>query len=166
MSSFDQIFQKYYHPLFLYSLKFVKHEDDAQDIIQEVFAGVWENKKYNLESGHLKSYLFNAVRNGCLNYLKHQAVVWKYLEGEHFLKMGEIEFYKSGETSIIEKEGLIKIDSAIDSLSYKYKEVIQLSRFEGLKNREIAEKLGIPVRTVETRLFRALSNLRNLLSEK
>lgn len=166
MSRFDQIFQKYYQPLFLYSLKFVKNENDAHDIIQEVFAAVWENEKYKLELGHLKSYLFSAARNGCLNSLKHQTVVRKHIEVEQSIKKYELEFYQSGEKSIIESEDLKKIHVAIDSLSGNYKEIIQLSRFENLKNREIAEKLNIPVRTVETRLFRALSSLRKLLSGK
>jgi len=166
MTLFDQIFQEYYHSLLLYSLKFVKNENDAHDIIQEVFAAVWENQKYKLAPGHLKSYLFNAARNGCLNSLKHQNVVRKYVEEEQSIKKYELDFYESDEKSIIETEDLKKIHEAIDSLSKNYKEVIQLSRFEGLKNKEIAEKLDIPVRTVETRLFRALANLRKLLSEK
>jgi RNA polymerase sigma-70 factor (ECF subfamily) len=135
--------------------------------VQEVFVSVWEKEKYELERTYLKSYLFNAVRNGCLNYLKHQTIVRKHVDEEHeILKMHELDFYKSGEKSLIEKEDLDKIYSAIDSLSDSYREIIQLSRFEGLKNKKIAEKLGIPVRTVETRLFRALNKLRDVLSSK
>lgn len=167
MANFDKIFQKYYHPLFLYCLKFVEEEDDALDILQEVFAAVWEKKKYNLEEQYLKSYLFNAVRNGSLNFLKHRQVVRKRLEEEMVLiRNMEQRFFESGEKSLIEKEDLGKIYSAIDSLSGNYREVIRLSRFEGLKNKQISEKLNIPVRTVETRLFRALAKLRQVLSDK
>jgi RNA polymerase sigma-70 factor (ECF subfamily) len=82
------------------------------------------------------------------------------------LQLNELDFYKSGETSLIENEDLEKIYAAIDSLPENYKEIIELSRFEGLKNKEIAERLQIPLRTVETRLFRALSGLRKILTEK
>jgi RNA polymerase sigma-70 factor (ECF subfamily) len=77
--------------------------------------------------------------------------------------MLEINRYSNGEQSLIEKEGLEKIYSAINSLTMKNREILELSRFEGLKNQEIAELLHIPIRTVETRLFRALKKLRELL---
>lgn len=164
---FDQVFQKYYHPLLVYGLKFIRTEDDVRDILQEVFSVVWEKEKYTLEENHLKSYLFNAVRNGCFNFLRHQSVIQKHVEQEKIvIQHKELDYYQSGEKSLIEKEDLNRIYEAIDSLSDNYKEVIQLSRFEGLKNKEIAEKLDVPLRTVETRLFRALSNLRKLLTGK
>lgn len=167
MGTFDQIFQDYHHSLLLYSLKFVENENDAHDIVQEVFVAVWEKEKYKLEKAHIKSYLFNAVRNSCFNYLKHQTIVRKHVEVEQVtLKIHELDFYKSGEKSLIEKEDLEKIYDAIDSLSDNYKEIIELSRFEGLKNKQIAEQLEIPRRTVETRLFRALNKLREILSNK
>ena len=164
MSKFDSIFQEHYHSLLLYSLKFIKNENDANDIVQEVFVAVWEKEKYKLESTHLKPYLFNAVRNGCLNFLKHEKVVRKFTESESIFK--ELDYYGSGEKSLIEKEDLEKIYSAIDSLADNYREIIQLSRFEGLKNKEIAERLDVSIRTVETRLFRALHKLRDRLSGK
>ncbi len=167
MPNFDKIFQNYYHQLLLYSLKFVENEDDARDIIQEVFTAIWENKKFQLEEQHLKAYLFNAVRNACYNYLKHQNVVrTKNKEDFKAFKEMELGFYKSSEKSLIEKEDLDKIYSIINALPDNYKEVIELSRFEGLKNKEIALELNIPVRTVETRLFRALARLRKNLTEK
>ncbi len=167
MSDFDQIFRQYHNSLLLYGLKFLDNKSEALDVIQEVFVDVWENKKYELPEGHLKAYLLNAVRNKCLNLLKHQKVVRKHVSGENYkIKELELDWYKSGEKSLIENENLQKIYDAIDSLSGNYKEVIQLSRFEGLKNSEISEKLNVPVRTVETRLFRALQKLREKLSQK
>ncbi len=167
MSNFEQVFRQYYHPLLLYGLKFIKNENDVRDILQEVFTTVWESKKYSFTEAHIKSYLFNSVRNACLNYCRHQLVVNRHAEQEKLAShFNELNFYKSGEKSLIEKEDLEKIYAAIEDLSENYKQVIELSRFEGLKNREIAEKLQIPVRTVETRLFRALSALRKKLTQK
>lgn len=166
MTDFDKIFREYHHPLIIYCRKFIDNEADASDIVQNLFTLVWEQRKFKLEENHLKAYLFNAARNACLNHLKHAKVIRKF-ESEVTLALKEIEinYYNSGEQSLIQKEGLGKIYAAIDSLSAQQKEIIQLSRFEGLKNNEIADRLQVPVRTVETRLFRALKKLRTTLSQ-
>lgn len=165
--NFDKVFQKYHHPLFLYCLKFIDNEADALDIVQNIFVSVWEKKKHRLEEKHLKSFLFNATRNACVNYLKHAEVIRKFEnEVSYKLKELEINHFSSGEKSLIEKEALLNIYSSIESLSENSRKIIQLSRFEGLKNNEIAERLKIPIRTVETRLFRALKQLRRILNQK
>ena len=80
------------------------------------------------------------------------------------LRQIELVHYQSGEKSLIETESVDRINQAIESLSDVQKEVILLSRFDGLSNQEIADKLGIPVRTVETRIFRALQKLREKIT--
>lgn len=167
MANFDQLFRKYHHQLFLYASKFVTDESIALDIVQDVFTSVWEKEKLNLADEHLKAYLFNSVRNHCLNYLKHQKIIRKHLEYQRdAMAEMEIRYYESGEKSIIQQENLDRIYEAVNSLSEVNREIIELSRLEGLKNREIAERLNIPVRTVETRIFRALKELRQKLSQK
>jgi len=167
MTDFDRLFLEYHKRLLLYTLKFVESESDALDIVQNIFVALWENKKYNLDEKLVQAYLFSSVKNGCLNYLKHQKIVKKYENDISFqLKEMEAIHYQTGEKSLIEKESLAQINDAIDSLSGIYKEVIYMSRFDGLKNSEIAEKLEIPVRTVETRIFRALSMLKEKISPK
>lgn len=167
MTEFDQLFRKYHRRLFLFTLKFVDNENDALDIVQNVFVAIWENGKFNQSEEMVQAYLFNSVRNSCFNYLKHQKIVRKF-ESETSLQLKEIEavHYQSGEKSLIETESLKQINDAVDSLPDIYKEVVVLSRFEGLKNSEIAEKLNLPIRTVETRVFRALSLLKEKISQK
>ena len=82
------------------------------------------------------------------------------------LKEMEAAYYASGEISLIEQEEVKLIEDAVASMPDIYKEVIFLSRFEGLKNNEIAHKLNIPLRTVETRIFRALSILKEKVCKK
>jgi RNA polymerase sigma-70 factor (ECF subfamily) len=167
MTAFDEIFKKYHQPLYTYARKFLDDDYAALDLVQDVFALVWQKKMFRLEEGHLKAYLFNAVKNAAINYLKHEKVVQKHQKRQLSLLLDlEITHYESGEKSMIEKENLDRIYQAIGSLSDIHREVIELSRFEGLKNKEIAQQLNIPVRTVETRLFRALSSLKEKLSEK
>ncbi len=167
MTEFDSLFRKYHQSLFLYSLKFVENESEALDIVQNIFVAIWENGKYDQNEEVVKAYLFNAVKNSCLNYLKHKDVVRKFEhDASRQIKEMEAVYYQSGEKSLIEKESLKQINDAIESLPDIYKEVIYFSRFEGLKNNEIAQKLNIPVRTVETRIFRALSVLKEKISPK
>lgn len=167
MTEFDQLFRKYHQRLLLYTLKFVDSENDALDIVQNVFVAIWENGKFRQNDEIVQAYLFNSIKNSCLNYLKHQKVVRKF-ENEALLQLKEMEavHYQSGEKSLIENENLKQISDAIDSLPDIYKEVIVLSRFEGLKNSEIADKLNLPIRTIETRVFRALSSLKEKISQK
>ena len=164
---FDSVFRKYHHRLYLYTLKFVENESDALDIVQNVFLSVWENKKFRIDEKMVQSYLFNAVKNSCLNYIKHRIVVRKFEQSlaSELMEMEAIHF-QSSEKSLIEKENLKQLEDAINSLSESYKEVIVLSRYEGLKNQEIAHKLNISVRTVETRIFRALTRLKEKVSSK
>jgi RNA polymerase sigma-70 factor (ECF subfamily) len=170
MANFDNLFLKYHHQLLRFTLKFLEDESEALDLVQDVFIAVWEKGKYREEeedAGKVKAYLFAAMKNSCLNYLKHKAVVRKY-EHDSALRLKQIEaaHYQSGEESLIEKEGVKQIEDAINSLSDIYKEVIVLGRLEGLKNSEIAEQLKIPVRTVETRIFRALLILKEKIGLK
>ena len=163
MTDFDPIFLKYHHPLFLYTLKFIEDEDEALDLVQDVFLSVWEHGQPLKIDDQTKAYLFASTKNSCLNNIKHQKIVRKFeLHAALQLKESEASYYQSGEKSLIEKESVQKIDTAINSLTDIYKEVIILSRFDGLKNKEIAEHLNIPIRTVETRIFRAVA----LLKEK
>lgn len=167
MKKFDRIFRDYYPPLLVYCRKFIDSHADAGDIVQNLFARVWEQKKFHLEEKHLKAYLYTAARNACLNYLKHAQVIRKYeSEAAAALKEIEINQFQSGEQSLIEKEELARIYAVLEALSDQQKEIIRLSRFDGMKNQEIAGQLGIPVRTVETRLFRALKKLREELTKK
>ena len=167
MIEFDNLFRKYHRRLLLYTLKFVESESDALDIVQNIFVAIWENGKYRQNEELVQSYLFSAAKKSCLNHLKHQKVVRNF-ENETLLQLREMEavHYQSGEKSLIENENLKQINDAIDSLSDIYKEIILLSRFEGLKNSEIADQLNLPIRTVETRVFRALSALKEKISHK
>lgn len=167
MQEFDAIFRDLYRPLYLYALKFIDLDEDANNIVQDIFMTVYEKKLYHKKHDHLKSYLFNAVRNSCFNHLKHQKTVIRHASSAAIeLKEAELRFFETIEKSLIEKETFAEIHDAITKLPAEQREVILLSRFEGLRNREIAEKLNIPVRTVETRIYRALENLRKKLTSQ
>lgn len=166
-TNFDNLFRKYHHRLLIYTMKFVESENDALDIVQNIFMAIWENGKFRDREELVQGYLFTAVKNSCINYLKHQKTVKKF-EQSVSLQIKEMEavHYHSGERSLIEKEEMGQIHHAIHSLIPIYREVIVLSRLDGLKNSEIAERLNLPLRTVETRIFRALLILKKKISQK
>ncbi len=167
MTDFESIFRKYHHQLFLYTLKFIEDENEALDLVQDIFIAVWKKGIFLDNVEQIKAYLFVSVKNSCLNYLNHQKVVSKFKHYEtQQLKEMEAAYYASGEISLIEQEEVKRIEDVVASMPDIYKEVIVLSRFEGLKNSEIAKKLNIPLRTVETRIFRALLILKEQLKSR
>jgi RNA polymerase sigma-70 factor (ECF subfamily) len=158
----EHIFNQLHAPLFFYALKFTDNKEVAKDIVQDAFLSTING---NDEIQDLKAYLYQSVRNNCLNFLKHREVKSKYFQKEQERTKREIEFYDTHQT-YIEKELHQILSRAIDELPEHYKIPFQLSRFEELKNKEIAKKLKLPLRTVETRIYRALIMLRKKLTGK
>ena len=159
-NAFEFVFKKYYAVLCNYSKHFIKNKDVVEQIVQDVFINIWENKKKFSPKGNLKSYLFRSVKNRTINYLKHEAVKNKSNED---LKL----IYYSTEENIekqFEKEELLKlIDEGINLLPEKCKEVFLLVKFSGLSYKETAEVLSISPKTVENQMGKALKSLREFL---
>ncbi|MCD7977382.1 MAG: sigma-70 family RNA polymerase sigma factor [Tannerellaceae bacterium] len=112
----------------------------------------------------MSSYLFQAVQNACLNYLKHQSVHQDYISKAILeLKVEELTM-TSPEIYLINREQLDQVYQAVDNLPEKCREIFILSYMEGKKNVEIAKILQLSIRTVENQLYRALKILRENLS--
>ncbi len=159
--AFEFLFKSYYPRLLRYALRFVKDEDEARDILQDSFISFWEKREFLL-SVSIKALLFTIVRNNCLNHLKHQSVAAKYHFEYLSEKRGEehlyhLDFLGSTDDNLVFNELNAKVNLVIDSLPERCKEVFLLSRFEGLKNREISEKLNISLTAVEKHISKALS---------
>ncbi len=160
-NAFEYLFKQYYRRLCGYAVRFIEDRDTIEDIIQECFIKIWD-KKEALKSVSISSLLFAMVRNGCLDYLKHVTVVERHsikylaaIEGEERLYHADFSFDPEYATLYQELEE--QIHAVIDGLPSRCKDVFVLSRFEGLKNREIAEKLQISVKAVENHISKALS---------
>lgn len=154
----EHAFRQFHLPLYFYALKFVDQQDVAKDLVQDAFLKLL-NTSNQSEIVNLKAYLFKMIRNNCLNYLKNVEIRNRFTEQEIERKSKEIEYFDMYE-SFVEKESHQKLLLAIDNLPEKYKKPLLLSRFEEFKNKEIAEHLDLPLRTVETRIYRALILLR------
>jgi len=159
---FADIYSKHYSELCIYAMRFLKDEDEAEEIVQEIIFKLWEQREQLEAVNSLRSYLYRSVHNRCLNYIKHQLHKDRYSD-KAFIEMKKLELESAEDYNNKELEE--KVHSAISELPDRCKEVFQLSRFEGKKNKEISEHLGISVKAVEANITRALSALRESLDK-
>jgi len=159
---FDEIFRTYYGELVVYCLRFVADQDMAEDIVQDMFVKLWlRHDDLNIQSS-LQAYLYRATKNHALNHLNQLKIQDKYKEYIGFLTLNGTE---SPLEKLQESDLELKIKHAVLSLPEKRREVFELSRHEGLKNKQIAERLNISVKTVENQMTKALEQLRNFLKD-
>lgn len=156
-----QIFNRHYSLLLTDIYRLIPDESTCEDLAQELFVDLW-NKRESIDiHTSLRAYLRRAAVNKSLNYLKSQ----KRLQFEDTAEIGSIA--DPGEQDIqirLEKEGLeARLHAAIDTLPEKCRVVFNLSRFEQLSHKEIAEKLGISVKTIENQITKAMKVLREAL---
>jgi len=162
-ADFECFFRRYYPRLVNYAARFVAGHETARDLVQDSFARLWE-RRCELRELDLASLLFTMVRNACLNYLKHNGVVARH-ELEYTARMrGEeriysYDFLSDAEQPCLYEELQREVQKAVDALPDRCREVFRMSRFEGLKNREIAARLGISETAVEKHLARAVGRL-------
>ena len=157
--AFENLFHKYYGYLCLYATKIINDDSAAEEIVQDFFVKIWEKRgQFNIETS-IKSYLFRSIKNLCINYIQHNKTKLRYAQKV----ISEIENNFSDDSSFPEIELSRKIEESINSLPEKRKEIFRLSRQEGLKYQEIANKLNISIKTVETQMSLAIKTLRNKL---
>ena len=166
-NSFKSIFQDYYQPLCHLSLQYLEDEDEAKGVVQEAFVKLWEIRKELNHDSNLRNFLFTLVKNNCLNVLKRRQILLKHHEKIKWIEMHyQYEsLSRMGDDYLEFNELKEKIDFAIQNLPEHCRIVFKMSRFEELKNREIAEKLGVTQKTVEAHLTKALKILRNELKD-
>lgn len=168
-SAFELLFSIYFARLNDFAKNVVRDGMISQDIVQEVFVKVWETRE-EIENINLEAFLFRLVRNRCIDYIKHLKVVNNRMQKIQIISKYEelyrIDFIGNEPYVLIEEELKIKIEKTILSLPERCREVFILSRMDGLKNREIAEKLGINIKNVERHLGRALQSFRKNFSEE
>lgn len=155
-NSYNQLFSKYYVPLSVFANKYVKNLDTAKEIVQDLFVSIFEIRKSLTITTSLKSYLFQSVRNRCLNYIKQVQVHGKYLKNLRIEEYSETNL----DDNIIEAELEYQIYKIVSQLPLKCQKIFKMSRVEGKKNLEIAKIQKISIRTVETQISKALKILR------
>ena len=159
-AAFEQVFKTHYKNLHAYAFTMLKDEDEAEEMVQQVFFKLWERSEHLSFSGSIAAYLYRAVHNESLNFIKHQKV-----KAGHQLHVAYSMKNKSEQahSKMIRKELEYKFREALNELPEQCRTVFQLSRFEDMKYKEIADKLDISVKTVENHMGKALKLLRTKL---
>lgn len=155
--SFQFLYKEYYDSLVGFAESYVNRRDIAEDIVQEIFVGLWEKELRFLSKAALNTYLYTSVKNAALDFLKHQEVENRY--AEHFLSDSK----ESGRESKLDEEMLNLLFKSIDQLPERCREIF-LMHLDGLSNEEIAVQLHLSVLTVKTQKKKAMKILRNYFS--
>ncbi|HEV8269780.1 MAG TPA: RNA polymerase sigma-70 factor [Chitinophagaceae bacterium] len=159
-TAFEQVFKTHFKRLHAYAFTLLRDDVEAEEMVQQVFFKLWERNETLSLSGSVSAYLYRAVHNESLNYIKHQKVRSNHQLHVAYSMKNEVEHpAKKVMAGELEK----KIHSALNELPEQCRTIFQMSRFDELKYREIADKLGISVKTVENQMGKALKLLREKL---
>ena len=161
-NSFKSVFDQHYQGLCNYARKFLDDMDTAEEIVQDLFVRFWEKRADMELSTSLSSYLYRSVHNGCLNYIKSQNVRSQHRAN---VEASSQDGHQDFEDTYATHELSERIANVIESLPEQCRKIFKLKRQENLKNREIAEKLGISIKTVEAQMGKALKILREKLKD-
>lgn len=159
-NAFLEIYNRFQGILYIYACKITKDNDDAEDIVQEVFVYLWDKRSTTILTSSISSYLYSAVRYKFFNLLDRKKIRTDYrLSFQQFLDQGEY----ITDNYIREKEFSNLIEKEISALPDKMREIFELSRKQYLSRKEIAEKLNLSEKTVKNQINNALKILRKRL---
>jgi RNA polymerase sigma-70 factor (ECF subfamily) len=152
-SVIDEIYEMYHAKIFRFSLSYLKNQDDAYDIVQEVFIKLWENRFVLKKDTNFDAFLFTIAKNAVLSHFRKKASEKKYIDS--FLDK-EVATDQKIEDDVDYEILKKRYENLIEKLPPKRKEVFVLSRERGLTNKEIAKEKGISEKTVEDHLTKSL----------
>ncbi len=159
--AFEKLFHSYYGHLCLFASRILQDDNSAEEIVQDFFVKLWDKRDRLTIETSVKSYLFSSVKNLCLNFIQHNKVKLRYAQ----TIISETLDNQSDDNSFPEINLTEKIEESIQLLPTKRREIFRLSREDGLKYREIAKKLNISIKTVETQMGLAIRTLREELKD-
>jgi len=167
--AFEQLFHKYFTVLQEYANFYTRDVKQAEDIVQDIFFRIWDARASLHINISLKAYLYRAVHNSCIQYLRHLSVKNKH---DHHCRAKLEEaailnrlFFESGLQKLFENEIENLISRALSEMNQKTKEIYLLSRRSHLNNSEIAKKLKLSEKAVEYHITKALSGMRRRLKD-
>ncbi|HLP72934.1 MAG TPA: RNA polymerase sigma-70 factor [Bacteroidales bacterium] len=160
--AFTVIFTTCYRDMVLFAMNFTRETEIAEEIVQDTFVKLWDDRKFLTIDISLKSYLLRCVQNRCIDWIRHEKIRQKYLE-DASATLASYEYNTDNYVINSELEDLLKI--ALAKLPPEIYEAYCMSRYKGLKYKDIAIRLKVSVRTVEVRIGKALSSLREDLKD-
>ncbi|MGC8824636.1 MAG: RNA polymerase sigma-70 factor [Bacteroidales bacterium] len=155
----EKFFRRHYENFCLLAYRYLHDRDMAEEVVQDVFVKIWEKRNLIEIKGSLTAYFNMAIKNTCLNFLKHKRV--EVVFAQNYLQQQKDEVSPLDNSDELTE----KIKQAIDSLPPQRKKIFLMSRNDGLKYQQIADKLQLSVKTVEAQMGLALKQLREQLRE-
>jgi len=155
--AFEEIFYRYHQRIYNFCLRLLSSHDDAEEIVQNVFVALWEQKSQIDVSKPVLSYLFSIARY--MVYSELRKLVYRKAVYEEIV-LNETVFKETTKDDVLFNELRDVIQQLVNRLPQRQKEIFGLSRFSGLSYKEIAQKLGITENTVDTQIRRSLAYLR------
>lgn len=154
------VFRDYYKPLVRYGTTFLKDSDEAEDIVQQVFVSLWEKRTQLDIHTSIRAVLYKSVQNACLNKIKHLKIRNNYTE-----ELKATAAYEDSSDPAQVNELNERIRMAMETMPEQCGRIFKMSRFEQLRYQEIADQLGLSVKTVENQMGKALKIVREELKD-
>ena len=167
---FEDVYLSYFSKMKYFAKEYVISEEDAENIVQDVFVELWENKEMLNMHMNLIAYLFTTIKNKCLNHLRHKLVVQETankLQEEYTISLRmNLDSLETFDNNLFSDQDIEKLMSrALDALPEKCRAIFIMSKIEGKKHNEIAQELNISINTVGSQIGIAYKKLRTELKD-
>ncbi|MDR1344927.1 MAG: RNA polymerase sigma-70 factor [Tannerellaceae bacterium] len=159
---FSSLFRTYYKDLVLFGSAYIPNRTICEDIVQSVFLKLWNDRETLEITTSFKSYLLTAVKNSCLDEIRHRNIVHEH---ESYALTFQLRNDIDTESYVLYSDLRSHLTEALSKLPATYREAFEMNRFEGLKYKEISARLNVSERTVEVRIGKALLLLRQHLKD-
>ena len=160
-TSFKQLYQLLFFKLYQFAYSFVQSKESAEEVVNDVFLGVWQKRKTLDTINNINVYLYVAVKNASLNYLRKKKLNVPLSLND--LAVHHLRVTANPESMMITRELESSIRKAIEQLPPKCKIIFKMIKYDGLSYKEVAAILGISVKTVDTQLYIALKKLTHII---
>lgn len=160
IEAFDELFSKYGNRLFAFALSYLKSKEESEELVQDVFLKIWENRKGLKKESSFKSYLFTVAYHNMCRLFRKKQIHQKFLDSGMIAKNSTTSL----EDQIEYRIALEQIDELIRKLPEKQRVIFIKSRREGMSTQEIAQEMNLAPGTVDNQISAALKFLRKHIS--
>jgi RNA polymerase sigma-70 factor (family 1) len=155
--AFKVLFERYGPKIYTFALSYLKNENDAEELVQEVFVKVWEKRDILDKSKNIKFFLYKVAVNAIYDKIRHKNIETAFKD---FIRENSDSKPENTWHTVIYNELLANVNELVKQMPHQQGKIFSLSKEEGLSNDDIAKKMNLSKRTVENQLYRAIAFLR------